>query len=176
MSAAFIGFGMNVADGLWGLNIQQTQWPFVNEFTYEFLNTTSQSGPLHDKDGLVFAGRDSYYNNSAYPQGWTYFGSIIGNPYLQVDNNRVRAHFVGVGGDIYGYKYHIIASHADNYGTYQKPFQSRFTSIMLEVSKQFEKAWGLEFSLAIAGDIGTQYGNSFGGYLKIAKTGLITTY
>lgn len=176
MSAAFIGFGMNAADGLWGLNIQQTQWPFVNEFTYEFLNTTSQSGPLHDKDGLVFAGRDSYYNNSAYPQGWTYFGSIIGNPYLQVDNNRVRAHFVGVGGDIYGYKYHIITSHADNYGTYQKPFQSRFTSIMLEVSKQFEKAWGLEFSLAIAGDIGTQYGNSFGGYLKIAKTGLITTY
>ena len=176
MSAAFIGFGMNVADGLWGLNIQQTQWPFVNEFTYEFLNTTSQSGPLHDKDGLVFAGRDSYYNNSAYPQGWTYFGSIIGNPYLQVDNNRVRAHFVGVGGDIYGYKYHIITSHADNYGTYQKPLQSRFTSIMLEVSKQFEKAWGLEFSLAIAGDIGTQYGNSFGGYLKIAKTGLITTH
>jgi hypothetical protein len=47
---------------------------------------------------------------------------------------------------------------------------------MLEVSKRFEKAWGLEFSLAIAGDIGTQYGNSFGGYLKIAKTGLITTY
>ena len=56
MSAAFIGFGMNVADGLWGLNIQQTQWPFINEFTYEFLNTTSQSGPIHDKDGLVFAG------------------------------------------------------------------------------------------------------------------------
>lgn len=89
MSAAFIGFGMNVADGLWGLNIQQTQWPFINEFTYEFLNTTSQSGPIHDKDGLVFAG-DSYYTNSAYPQGWTYFSNIIGNPYLQT-NKQPRA-------------------------------------------------------------------------------------
>jgi hypothetical protein len=81
-----------------------------------------------------------------------------------------------VGGDIYGYKYCIIVSRADNYGTYQKPFRSEFSSTMLEVSKRFEKAWGLEFSLAIAGDIGTQYGNSFGGYLRITKTGLITTY
>lgn len=181
MSAAFIGFGMNAADGLWGLNIQQKQWPFINELTYEFLNTTSQSGPIHDKDGLVFAGRDSYYHNSAYPAGWTYFGAIIGNPYIQVNNSRVRAHFVGIRGDIYGYQYRAMASYVDNYGVYNKPahnldMYSNNTSFMLEVSRRFEKAWGLEFSVALAGDIGTQYGNSFGGYLRIAKTGLITAY
>lgn len=181
MSAAFIGFGMNAADGLWGLNIMQNKWPFLNEITYEFLNTTSQSGPIHDKDGLVFAGRDSYYHNSAYPAGWTYFGAIIGNPYIQVNNSRVRAHFVGIRGDIYGYQYRAMASYVDNYGVYNKPahnldMYSNNTSFMLEVSRRFEKAWGLEFSLAIAGDIGTQYGNSFGGYLRIAKTGLITAY
>ncbi len=176
MSAAFMGFGMNVADGLWGVNIKQSKWPFINEFNYEFLNTTSQSGPLHDKDGLVFAGRDSYYHNSAYPEGWTYFGSIIGNPYLQVDNSRVRAHFVGVGGDIYGYKYRIIGSHVNNYGTYQHPRASTSTAFLLEVAHSIEKAWGMEFTLALSCDLGTQYGNSFGCYLRISKTGVLTKY
>ena len=176
MSAMFIGFGMNAADGLWGINIQQDQWPFINQITYEFLNTTSQSGPLHDKDGLIFAGRDSYYHNSAYPQGWTYFGSIIGNPYLQLNNSRVRAHFAGIGGNIYGYKYRLMASHVNNYGTYQQPSKSYSTALMLEVSRLFEKAWGLEFSLALAGDIGTQYGNQFGAMLSIRRQGIITRW
>ena len=178
MSARFIGFGTNAADGLWGINLQQTQWPFISQLTYEFLNTTSQSGPFHDKDGLVFGGRDSYYNNSAYPQGWTYYSSIIGNPYLQLDNSRVRAHFMGVSGDIYGYNYRIMASYVDNYGTYQKPFlpDNHNTAVLLEVTKRVETAWNLEFSLAVSGDFGTQYGNQVGAYLRIAKSGIITTY
>lgn len=176
MSAAFIGFGTNAADGLWGLNIRQDRWPFINQFTYEFLNTTSQSGPLHDKDGLIFAGRDSYYNNIAYPQGWSYFSSIIGNPYIQINNSRVRAHFCGFGGDVYGYKYRVMASYVDNYGSYQKPSYSNNTALLAEVSKRFDKVWGLEFSLAIAGDIGNQYGNSFGAYLRIAKSGIISKF
>ena len=176
MSAAFIGFGTNVADGLWGVNIQQQQWPFINQFTYEFLNTTSQSGPLHDKDGLVFAGRDSYYTNSAYPQGWTYFTSIIGNPYLQTNNNRVRAHFIGLGGNIYGYNYRLIASHVDNYGTYKMPSASYNTAILLEINRHFEKVWGLDVGVALAADFGTQYGNQLGALLTIRKQGVITRW
>ena len=176
MSARFIGFGTNSRDGLWGLNIRQDSWPYINELTLEFMNTTHQSGPMHDRDGLVFAGVDSYYRNSAYPQGWSYYGSIIGTPYMQIDNNRVRAYFVGVGGDIYGYKYRMMASHVQNHGRYIAPLPSQNTALLLEVTRRFEKAWGLEFTAALAGDIGTQYGNSFGGYLRIAKTGIITKY
>ena len=47
---------------------------------------------------------------------------------------------------------------------------------MLEVSKYIEKAWGLEFSVALAGDIGTQYGNQFGAMLTVRKRGLITQW
>jgi hypothetical protein len=176
MSARFIGFGTNAADGLWGMNIRQTRWPFIGEVTYEFLNTTSQSGPIHDKDGLVFAGRDSYYNNSAYPQGWTYYSSIIGNPYLQTDNNRVRAHFMGIKGNVYGFHYRMMASYVDNYGSYQRPSRSHNTALLLEVNKHVQKAWGLDFGVALSADFGTQYGNVFGAYLKIAKSGIITTY
>lgn len=176
MSAAFIGFGMNAADGLWGLHIQQKHWPYINQLTYEFLNTTSQSGPFHDKDGLIFAGRDSYFHNMVYTQGWTYFSSIIGNPYLQINNSRVRAHFAGIGGDIYGYRYRLMASHVNNYGTYQLPSHSASTAVMLELSRRFERAWGLEFSVALAGDFGTQYGNQFGAMISIRKQGIITQW
>lgn len=176
MSARFIGFGTNTRDGLWGVNVRQDRWPFINEWTYELLNTTHQSGPLHDKDGLVFAGGDSYYTNSAYPAGWTYYGQIIGNPYLQTNNNRVRAHFVGISGDIYGYKYRILASHVDNYGRYKEPSQSTNTALAIEVNHRFKKLWGLEIGVSLAGDIGTQYGNQIGGSIRIAKTGILCTY
>ena len=69
-----------------------------------------------------------------------------------------------------------MTSHVHNYGTYQQPSYSTSTAFLLEVSHVIEKAWGVEFSLAVAGDIGTQYGNSFGGYLRIAKTGIIKNY
>ena len=93
-----------------------------------------------------------------------------------MNNSRVRAHFVGLGGDIYGYKYRLMGSHVNNYGTYQQPINSASTALLLEVSHVVEKAWGLEFTLALSGDIGTQYGNSFGGYLRIGKTGILTKY
>lgn len=69
-----------------------------------------------------------------------------------------------------------MGSHVQNYGTYQQPNYSTSTALLLEVSRVVKEAWGLEFSLAVASDIGTQYGNSFGTYLRIAKTGLLTKY
>jgi hypothetical protein len=69
-----------------------------------------------------------------------------------------------------------MASHVNNYGTYQQPSKSYSTALMLEVSRLFEKAWGLEFSLALAGDIGTQYGNQFGAMLSIRRQGIITRW
>ena len=68
----FIGRGMNNTDGLWGICAVQTRWPFIEGVTYEFLNTTDQSGPIHDRDGAIYGGNDSYYQNGIYTQGWTY--------------------------------------------------------------------------------------------------------
>ena len=174
-SAAFIGYG-NPQDGLWGVHIKQHNWPFINAFTYEFFNTTSQDGPYHDKDGLIYGGRDSYFYNAAYQQGWTHFGRTIGNPLLSVSNNRVRNHFVALGGDIYGYRYRLAANITKNWGTYQAPQHSKNTALLLEVRKQFAKAWGLEFGLSLAADIGTQFGNAYGAMFTIAKQGLITNW
>lgn len=175
MSAAFIGC-KNQTDGLWGLSIRQNQWPFIQRATYEFMNTTGQDGPLHDKDGLVYGGRSDYYNNSCYPQGWTHFGQTIGNPFLRPNNNRARVHHIGLAGDIYGFKYRIMGSYGQYWGSYKHPQQDTNTSILLEVRKEVTQAWGLDFGLRLAADFGTLYGNQFGAMFTISKQGIIHSY
>ena len=183
----FIGFGMNNPDGLWGINITQQYWPFVSSLTYEFIQTTDQSGPFHDKDGFIFGGNDSYYKNSIYQNGWNYWYRTIGNPFITSPiyntdgtiytlNNRIKAHFIGVKGDIYGYKYRVICSHVNNYGTYHHPIESQNTAFLLECSKHVEKAWGLDFGVSLAGDVGNQFGNQFGAMVTIRKQDIITQW
>ena len=172
----FIGTTMNVKDGLWGISMEQSIWPFISGFTFEVLQTTDQSGPWHDRDGMVFGGNDSYYWNSIYRQGWTYFGRTIGNALMTPDNSRVWAYHAGVKGDIYGYKYRVLCTYADNYGTYQMPARSHNTALLLEVTKHVPQAWGLEFGIALAGDFGNQYGNQFGGQITVRKQGIIKNW
>ena len=172
----FMGYDCNVTDGLWGVNVTQHHWPFISGVTYEFLNTTDQSGPFHDKDGCVYGGADGYYGNSIYRQGWSYFGNIIGSPLLSLTNNRVMAHHAGVRGDIYGYKYRVMVNHAENYGRYSAPKRSSNTAVLLEVKKLVPQVWGMEFGVALSGDFGTQYGNQFGAMITIRKQGLITSW
>lgn len=168
-----IGFGMNNKDGLWGISATQNRWPFIQGFTYEFINTTDQSGPLHDKDGCIYGGADDYYTNSVYRQGWTYYGRIIGSPLLSLDNTRVMAHHVGVRGDIYGFRYRAVCTYTDNYGNYDALNRTHNTAVLLEVKKTVPQAWDLEFGAALGGDFGTQFGNSFGAMITVTKKGLI---
>ena len=174
-SANFIG-RTNQEDGLWGVALQQNEWPFINAVTFEFLNTTRQDGPWHDRDGQVYGGRSNYYNNSSYKQGWTHFGHTIGNAMMTPDNNRVRVYFAGATGDIYGFNYQVKISHARNWGTYSSPNFSTNTACMLDVKKHVKEAWGLDFGLRLAADIGTQYGNRFGAMITISKQGIIHSY
>lgn len=172
----FIGFGMNNKDGLWGVSATQTIWPFIQGVTYEFLNSTDQSGPFHDRDGCVYGGMDSYYQNTIYRQGWTYFGRIIGSPLLSLNNSRVMAHHIGIRGDIYSYRYRILCTYADNYGNYRTPVRSHNTAVLIEVNKRVPQAWNLEFGIALAGDFGTQYGNQFGAMITVKKQGIIKNW
>ncbi|MBQ4391303.1 MAG: hypothetical protein II827_04750 [Paludibacteraceae bacterium] len=171
---SFMGCTPNAEDGLWGIHAEQNYWPFISGMTLEFVNTTDQSGPFHDRDGLVFGGNDGYYTNSIYKQGWTYFGSTIGSPLCTQDNSRVMAWFMGLKGDVYGFKYRFIAQHSRHYGTYAHPQKSHNTALMLEVTKHVPQAWGLDFSAAIATDLGNYIGKHVGLMVTISKRGFIT--
>ena len=92
---------------------------------------------------------------------------------MQPDNNRVRVHLAGVAGNIYGFEYRLIASYARNWGQYTAPQNSHNTALLLDVSKHVPQAWGLNFGLRLAADIGSQWGNRFGAMLTINKQGII---
>lgn len=183
---AFIGNGQNICDGLWGIGMKQNRWPFIQGVTYEFLNTTDQSGPWHDRDGLCYAGDDAYYQNIIFNNGWNYFSRSIGTPFITSPlynkdgtihtlNSRVRVHHIGVRGDIYGFQYRIKASYARNYGNdpTSRAIVSDNTALLLEVNKHVEQAWGLDFGVRLAADFGTQWGNQFGAQITICKRGVI---
>lgn len=185
----FIGSGKNIPDGLWSIRAEQTHWPFISALEFEYLGTTDQSGPMMEQDGLVLAGNDNYYRNSVYQNGWNYYLHTIGTPFItsplyntngefMTMNNRTKVWHVGVKGDIYGFRYRTLVSFARNYHTYDSgddyyAEKSRSTSWMLEVGKTVPQAWGLNFSLRVAGDIGNQWGNTGGVMVSISKQGVI---
>ena len=187
----FIGMGHNLPDGRWGVCAQQQVWPFIHTLTMEYICTTDQSGPLHDQDGIIYAGRDEYYVNYTYPQGWNYYLRSLGTPlitsplyntteYTQTLNNRIQAWHIGVAGDIYGFQYRLLGTYVRNYGTYHYDdwytLKSDNTALLLDVSKRVEKAWGLDFGVRIGADFGTQWGNKVSAMITISKQGQITTY
>ena len=172
----FIGFRCNSKDGRWGVHAAQNRWPFISGLTFEVVQMTDQSGPWHDRDGMVFGGNDNYYWNSVYRQGWTYFGRTVGNALLTPYNSRVWAYHGGIKGDIYGFQYRAIVTYADNYGTYRQSVRSHNTAALLEVRKTVPQAWGLEFGIALAGDFDTQYGNHFGAMITVRKQGIIKNW
>jgi len=186
---ALLGMGHNLADGLWGISMKQTRWPFIQGVTYEFLNTTDQSGPWHDRDGLCYAGNDCYYRNSVFVNGWNYFYRTMGTPFITspqynedgtiyTQNSRVRVHHFGVRGDIYGFQYRFKASYARNYGNNNssRAVLNTNTALLLEVYKHVPQAWGLDFGVRLGTDIGTQFGNQFGAQITICKRGIVYGY
>ena len=180
---------MNVRDGLWGFSVKNNQFPIIKGFLYEYLSATDQSGPYHDKDGIIYGGNDSYFSNGIYLSGWTYYGRTMGTPlitsplynkdgFVGVTNNRVRAHHLGIEGDVVGYKYRLLSTFSENYGLNKvkfKPMKPN-TSLLLEVNKTFPKLWNLEGKLSLAADFGTLFGNSTGCMFSIRKTGDIFKY
>lgn len=186
---AFLGLGHNLPDGIWGISMQQTRWPWIQGVNYEYMNTTDQSGPWHDRDGLCYGANDSYYRNGIFQNGWNYFYRSMGTPFITSPlynqdgtihtlNSRVRLHHVGVRGNICGFKYRILCSYAQNFGNdnTSKQLLSTNTAGLIEISKHVEKAWGLDFSLSLAGDFGNQFGNQFGAMFSIRKQGIITKW
>jgi hypothetical protein len=181
-------FAPNSADGLWGVTLRNKNFPFVKGILYEYLNTTDQSGPYHDKDGLIFGGSDDYFNGE-YPTGWSYYSRTIGTPFitsplynkngdLNTLNNRVQVHHVGMEGNILGYQYKLLGSFSKNYGTYGIPYPVMIqnSSLMLQVNKQFPKLSNIQCGVTLGADFGQLYGNSVGCMLSVKKTGDLFHY
>ena len=184
-----IGKTMNAPDGLWGVTLRNNKFPFLKGILYEYLQTTDQSGPFNEKDGISYGGQDDYFNNGVYQNGWNYYLRTIGTPFISSPtynsdgtiytlNNRVQVHHFGAEGDIYGYRYLLFASFSKNYGTYNASFPAmiRNTSLLLELNKRFPRFYNIDAGCSIAADFGKLYGNSVSCMFTIRKTGILCRY
>jgi len=185
----FITGTMNLPDGLWGISLRNKHFPFIKGILYEYLNTTDQSGPYNDRDGIIYGGQDNYFNNGIYKNGWTYYSRTIGTPFISspiynkdgsitILNNRVQVHHIGLEGDAFGFTYKYLASFSKNYGTYDNPYPLMIqnTSMMLEINKQFPKLSNIQIGCSVGTDVGKLYGNSVGCMFSLKKTGNLFNY
>ena len=178
----FITNTMNVYDGLWGLSVKRDKKSLVQGFLYEYLNTTVQSGPYHDKDGIVYGGIDNYFMNGIYNSGWTYFGRMIGTPFVSnvevngqtIFNNRVQVHHFGMSGAMGKLNYKALYAHALSLGNYSQPFPDALKAnyLMLEITRPNVMA-GFDIALSVSADIMPQTSNNYGAMLRLTKTGVL---
>ena len=121
---------LNEFDGLYGININQKELSYLSSFTYEYINTTNQSGSEGASDSTY--GWDNYYNHYLYQSGWTNNGRVIGNPLFTLGankgrysdghyiiNNRLKAHHFGLQGQIFKKIYYkTLFTYSQNFGIY----------------------------------------------------------
>jgi hypothetical protein len=186
----------NGTDGLWGVQIDLPELPWLRKMVTEYLTTRNQSGMFHfinfdhDKYQATGGGSDNYYNNGEYRTGVSYFGHTIGNPIipspaynsngdLAFKNTRVRAWHLAFEGDLsttvsYRLKYTLMNS----WGTSYAPFSNnkRGCSGLVEINYHHPRLSGWEFTGALAADAGSLYGDNVGFSLKVSKRGILKSW
>ncbi|HEY6976535.1 MAG TPA: capsule assembly Wzi family protein [Chitinophagaceae bacterium] len=143
-------------DFLAGIQLRMKNASIIKEVSVELLSTLWQSGPglpdtvFGENHGYRYGGRDDYYNNYLYKEGWTYNGRVLGTPLFitrqkallwgvplskfdsnqTVVNNRVRALHIGIKGSFKNYfGYRVLATFTKNYGTYFALYEGRWKGI-----------------------------------------------
>lgn len=160
----------NFPDGIWSLQFAfRERDAFVTDVVYEFINTTWQSGSLHDRPAteeelskqdpsdpyygkIVMGGRDNYFNNFPYVSGWTSYGRMMGLPLILpalpaedgktrgIVNNRVRGHHLGISGVVAGaVPYRFKSTFTENFGTYGSPFADGTWQLSLALEAELNK-------------------------------------
>ncbi|MDE5610829.1 MAG: capsule assembly Wzi family protein [Odoribacter sp.] len=196
----------SLPDGTYGLyygNQRKTSW--ISDIIYELTYTKYQSGRYHDRPAtpeemekqdpndhyygkIVLGGNDNYFNNSEYRSGWTYYGRIIGTPFitpkapnadgitLGTYNNRVVAHYLGVKGYIaQKVPYQLRLSYSLNYGTYGVPLKHSPGQCSFGLEAGILRKTKLPFliDVGIYGDYGKLYDKNFGASVRISRNGTI---
>jgi hypothetical protein len=173
----------NKYDGLWTISIRNKKLPVVQGFTYEYLNTLDDGGPLHFKDGIVYGGMYTYFRNVIYKNGWTHFGRTIGNPLLlspvfnadgniQIVYNYIRAHHFGLDGNIAGFRYKFLTTFSSYYINNLNPAHKN-VFWMIEAGKKLPELEDMELTVKIGGNAGDIPGNTTGLMISIRKAGIL---
>ena len=174
----FFWAAMNKEDGLFGITVNSNNNKLLKGILYEFLSTTDQSGPYHDKDGMIYGGKDNYLGG--INTGWFYYGRSIGTPILsapvydgenRILNNTVSVHHLGIEGEFFTLDYKFLTSYSLNFGNIWRPFliPKPNTSLLLELHRNW--GGGFETGLSVGADYGSMYGKNYGALITLKKSG-----
>jgi hypothetical protein len=174
----------NIEDGLWGMSVKLPTFKPFNHFVFEYLSTTDQNGPWHDLDGIIYGGQDGYYTNGLIPNGWSYRGMTIANPWITspkynengssyTNNNTVRLYYFSGKGMIKSFNYRITLAYSKNYGLTRPIYEdyNQQFSWQFEVSSPKSFIKDTSINLGFSGDQGKMYGNNLGIWLGLSYTG-----
>ena len=183
----FIFKTMNSEDGLWGISVKLSKSNILNHFVIEYLNTTDQSGPWNEFDGIIYGGADSYYTNSSIPTGWTYRGMTLGNPWLtspkynndgslSITNNTVKLYYFSGEGKIKSVNYRLTLAYSENFGLPKVIYENdkEQFSWQLETSIPLKNIRNAKINLGISNDLGSMYGNNLAVILGISHSGVFS--
>jgi len=179
----------NVEDGLWGLALKMPACKPIQRLVVEYMSTTDMSGPWHDLDGVIYGGQDSYYNNSVYTNGWSFYGMTMGNPWItspkyntdydngevSITNNRLRLYYLAGMGEIKKVTYKAVFAYSQNYGATWVPGVCKEQySWLLETKTPISFLRNTAFTAGFSGDWGALYGNNYAVILGLSWDGLLS--
>jgi hypothetical protein len=184
----------NISDGLLGFSIKRKFiHKGIDKISFEYLNTTSQGGNLGSENGNSIPqlrGQDNYFTNAIYLDGWTYYKSTIGTPFIShietlsprftekynlnnlpygtsIINSRLKLWKVAFHGKYLKIQYLSKIALTNNYGSFNfDSFSLKQFSFEQQMTYVLYK-YLLTASLSI--DRGKLYGNSSGCYLGIRR-------
>lgn len=144
----------NISDGLLGLSFSKKQVDQgIQRIVIEYLHTSSQGGKYSSSSGgdPQLRGRDDYFNNGRYIDGWTYKGQTIGTPFIMplryssglsqdlalnpnlIVNNRVHAIIIAVKSRFKKVDLITRLSASENLGNFDIPLKYNQLSLQQKV-------------------------------------------
>ncbi|GAB3709757.1 capsule assembly Wzi family protein [Spirosoma flavus] len=190
-------YGTNLEDGLNGIRIRPKHENglrsdfYLSQITFEYMFSGSQGGDEFVLDDPQRRGRDDYFNNSQYLDGWTYFGRTVGTPFLTpqpetrptlparpgIANNRVSLFHLGMTAVLLD-KINLTTklSISRNAGTYAVPYPSLPTQFsgLLAASIPLNILGGTELKAMLAFDAGDLLPASTGMFIALRKSGVLS--
>ncbi|AQG81312.1 capsule assembly Wzi family protein [Spirosoma montaniterrae] len=185
---------INITDGLNGIRIRRNDpTAIVRDILVEFLNTTSQGGPIFIIDEARFRGKDDYFNHQQIRNGWGYRQHTIGTPFIPpalgpnneypygtfTANNRVTVLHLGLSGSLPvrtsfltgPVAYQTKLSYSRNLGTYNTPYvpvRNQFSGFIGFIAP-LDLLGGFDLTANVAVDAGTLYRQGVGAFFSVRK-------
>lgn len=181
----------NISDGLLGVSITpKNRKQGVLKFCFEYLNTQNQGGNNGSGNTVPeLRGRDNYFNNSIYQNGWTYQGFTNGTPFITpltlvnselikqynlsrypdsyLVNNRVKSYSFLASGKHKQIDFITKLIWSKNLGNYALPFEAQQFSFVQQIKYKLPK---YDLISVIGFDTGKLYPNQLGILLAVRRT------